>query len=493
MPTMQEQRVPARSPVHGLSRRRLPFVGVLAQSTAAVAPAGVISVIPALVLQASGANLLLTFGLAAAIAILVAACIRPLARRMAAVSGLYSYIARGLGPVAALFGGWSAVFGYALIGMTGLYAVGVHLTRVLAALGLPAGPLVAIGLVVAAAAGTTVAMLRGIRTTSFVVLLVEGVAIAILLTLLVASLLSGGAAGEAPRPDTRTDPGSIAVGVVLAIGGFVGFESVTTLGGEARRPLATIPRALMITTVGGGALYLVAVAFQEYALRRHVDPGPDGSLVSFVAAPHAAVVGIVIDLCVASSFLACAISSLNALVRVLFSMGREGVIPAAFGRTHPRFHSPSVALLATMPVVTAVPVVLLLTGVPADTALTWLLLLSSFGYIGSYLLACAAMPFFLRRIGELQPRYAWLSGTAVALVALIAVGATALHLANEPELPLIYLVVLCAAAVHAFALKRWRPARLRAVGVYDETIASDVLDAASLSAAARPGASGEGR
>lgn len=481
MATMQQQRVTARSPVHGLSRRRLPFAAVLAQSTAAVAPAGVISVIPALVLQTSGSNLVLTFAIAAVVVVLIAFCLRPMAQRMATVSGLYSYIARGLGPVPALIGGWSALFGYALIGMTGLYAVGVYLTRGLTEIGLPeaVAPFVGVAVVVLAAGGMALAMVRGIRTASLVVLLVECVAIAILLGLMAAYLLFADIPSDLPRPEAPSDPGSLAVGVVLAIGGFVGFESATTLGGEARKPLSAIPRALVWTTIVGGGLYLLAVSFQEYVLRPQQRAGATGPLITLLSAQGTPLVALVIDLCIASSFLACAIASLNAFVRVLFCMGREGVMPASLGHAHERFRSPSVAILLTLPVIATVPVVLLIVGVPADTALTWLLLLSSFGYIGSYLLACVAMPLFLRRIGEDQPRQRWRAWITVIVVALVAAGATALHLKNEPELPLIYLAVIMCAVIHVILLKRRWPERLQAVGVYDETIHDDVLDLAT--------------
>ena len=62
-----------------------------------------------------------------------------MAQRMAAVSGLYSYTARGLGPRTAISAGWSAVFGYALVAMASLLAVGTYVVELFVNLGLPMG------------------------------------------------------------------------------------------------------------------------------------------------------------------------------------------------------------------------------------------------------------------------------------------------------------------------------------------------------------------
>jgi len=131
-----------RSPVEGLSRRKLSFLPVFAQAVGAVAPAGAMAVIPALVFPAlvfgsTGPNLVLTFGAAMAVMVLVSFCLRPMAERMAAVSGLYSYTAKGLGQRTAITAGWSAIFGYGLVAMASLLAVGTYVVQLLINLKVP--------------------------------------------------------------------------------------------------------------------------------------------------------------------------------------------------------------------------------------------------------------------------------------------------------------------------------------------------------------------
>jgi amino acid transporter len=472
---------PRPSPVSGLSRRRLSFAAVFAQAVAAVAPAGSMSIIPALVLGVSGPNLFIAYACAMVIIFLISACIRPMAQRMAAVSGLYSYIAKGLGPSAAIVGGWSAVFGYGLIGMAGLLAVGTYLTRPLVSLGMTAATAVplAVGVMMLAAVVTASTMIRGIGISSHVVLVAECVSIAVLLSLMVVYLAIVGlpSAGTSIRRPENDSLGSLAIGTVVAISAFVGFESSTTLGGEAHKPFVSIPRTIRWTPLAAGAVYLLSISFQETVLRSAStavlsSPTPLSDLFGSQASP---VMAVLVDLCIASSFFAVTLASVNALVRVLFCMGREGVIPKAAGRAHSRFRTPYVAIATVMPVIAAVPISLTLFGVRAEEGLNALLTLGAYGYLGSYLLACAAMPVFLHRIGESRARSWLLASITTGIVAVagwIAIGSV---LQEKPLLPLIFGLAIAASLIHLIALRRRRPDQLATVGVYDEPLRSDRL------------------
>ena len=51
--------------------------------------------------------------------------------------------------------------------------------------------------------------------------------------------------------------GGMRLGIVLALFSFVGFESATTLGSEARNPLKTIPRAVLQSAILAGVFFTV--------------------------------------------------------------------------------------------------------------------------------------------------------------------------------------------------------------------------------------------
>jgi len=57
------------------------------------------------------------------------------------------------------------------------------------------------------------------------------------------------------------------LGLVLALFSFVGFESATTLGAEARNPLRTIPRAVIQSALLAGAIFIVCAYTEVLGLR----------------------------------------------------------------------------------------------------------------------------------------------------------------------------------------------------------------------------------
>jgi amino acid transporter len=469
--------LPAESPVAGLRRRRLSFVEVLAQSVSSLAPSAAMVVVPSIVLVASGAATLPAFAIATALVLLVGWCLTQFGRRMAAVGGTYSYTAKGLGPVGALIGGWALLIGYAAVAMAALVGAAIYLASLF---GVTASPLGVAGLGGLVGLVATLFAVRGIQLSARVALGLEVLSIALVVAVLTALLVAprGAPGSAAPVVDAGVHWGGLAVGVVLGVTAFMGFESAATLGVEARRPLIAVPRAVLWTPVVAGVLFIGAAAAQVVLLRA----APLDVLTSPVPVAELAqrdgldLLRRLLDLGIAASFFACVTGSTNALGRVLFSMGREGVLPRALGSTHPRFETPHVALATVLPAVVGVPVVALALGAQPRTVLTDALIVSVFGYVVAYALACLAMPLFLRRIGELTA----LPAVAGVVAFVVGVGGLGAAMAGTTwsgarGLGVLFLAALLPGVLWA-AWLRWRaPGRLRAVGVYDQATANSVL------------------
>lgn len=148
----------------------------------------------------------------------------------------------------------------------------------------------------------------------------------------------------------------LSLAVVISVFSLVGFESATTLGGEARKPLRNIPRAVIASLLITGA-FMVVMSYVEVFGATHSDAslaGLSGPLrflsraygVSFFKVPVA--IGAMI------SFFSLTLSCLNAGSRIIFSMAHHGVFPEAEGRTHPRNHTPHVAISCFIVVMLAV-------------------------------------------------------------------------------------------------------------------------------------------
>ncbi|MGQ0573043.1 MAG: APC family permease [Pseudonocardia sp.] len=459
-----------RSPVHGLDRRALGAPEVLAQSVSSAAPAAAMATVPAIVAATAGTATVWSFAVATAVALLVGTCIAQFTRRMAGAGSLYTLTAQGLGTGAAFASASALLVGYALLVMAAVTGaaiyVGALLDRLGVATGSPAVLAVAAALV---AAGAAVVVLLGVRLSARTALGVESVSIT-LIVVVFGVLLAG---SVPPVGGPVPDPGlaGIAAGVLPALGAFIGFEAATALGVEARRPYRTVPRAVLWTAAVVGLLCLVAAYVQVTAFGGGRVEAPE-PVIAAAAARGSAWLGVVLDLGIAASFLASTVATANALVRVLFSLGRDGVAPRALGVTHRRYRTPHAAIASALPLCGAVPVVLLAAGLPAAWVLSVLLTVASAGYLIAYLLVSVAAPVFLRRIGELTP------GPVIAsmLVAPVLVAACAAYLvlATGGPVPAVLGSLLVAALAWYAWLRLRRPDALRGIGVYDETSTADV-------------------
>ncbi|PSL37249.1 amino acid/polyamine/organocation transporter (APC superfamily) [Labedella gwakjiensis] len=474
----------ARSPMHGLARRSIGFADVLGQSVSATAPSAAATTVPLLLSVVAGAAQVWSLALAAVVALLVAQGVNEFTRRVAATGSLYTFVAKGLGTRASFVTGIALLTGYGFVSMFALGGAGTYAAALLARVvpGVDTSPLV-LGVTIATiAAGVALVLARGIRVSTRVALVVEAVSVAIILTLVVVLLQA-----IAPRADwsalspAAVSPSSLAVGVVLGLTAFVGFESAAALGVEARTPFRSIPRAIVWTVIVSGAVYVLSstsfvLGFEVIGETMSESVMPVDQLASAFGVEW---VGVLLDASITASFVACAIASMTALVRVLFSMGREGLAPAVLGNTHSRFRTPFVAVVASTPLVASIPVVAALAGAGVWDTMQVLIVVAAGGYITAYVLVCAAAPVFLRRIGELTWPPVVRSIVTVALLLGVLVVFLGEESRSERSLGVwVFLAVMVAGLAWALLRHRSVPGLRHRIGVHDEPIASDVLGGA---------------
>jgi amino acid transporter len=466
-------RLRERSPVHGLRRRGLAPLEVFAQSVSGAAPSAAMAATPAIVAASAGAGTVWSFVVATALALLVASCIARFTRRMAATGGLYSLTAKGLNPGAAFASGAALLVGYGMLAAAALTGGATYLQALVARLGGPVSVAVPVGAVVVVGLAAGALALRGVRLSARVVLLVELVSITLMLAIFGLLLAAPPAGPELPQPNPGL--GGVVAGVLPALAAFIGFEIATALGSEARRPFRTVPRAVTWTAAVSGLLCVFAAQTQVVGFASV----PGGLAAQDAPVPTLAAAGgwpwltPLLDLGLTMSFFACALATTNALARVLFSLARDGVAPRAFGRTHPRFATPHVAIAVVVPVLVVGLAATIAAGTALGPLLVFLLTVATGGFLVAYLLVCLAAPVFLRRIGELT----WPAVAATAVIVPILLAALVAYVLASGRTPVVVvLAALAAAAVGWFVWARLRrPAEVAAIGVYDETVAADVL------------------
>jgi amino acid transporter len=468
-----------RSPLAGLREDRLSLAEVLAQSMAAVAPTAAAVTLPILVIAMVGGLAIPIFLAATGLVLMVGYCLTHFARRMTSASGLYSYTAKGLGPVPAFLTGWSSILGYAAAAMASALQGGVYLARLLEQLGVSeASSRLGTSLcIVTLSVTAALVLIRGVALSARLALTLEALSVGLVIAVL--GMLAAGrpSASIAPLAETP-ELATMTTATLLAVMAFVGFESAGTLGVETRRPFRTLPQALVWTPLLLAAIYLGAVVLQQLIFEDH-----SGSILSssipvadLVAAEQRTILSVLLDIGILTSWFACLVGSSSAMVRIMFSMGRERVLPAWFGRTHRRFGTPHAAVGVVMPVLAGVTLILIAAGVSLTDALVAFLTLSAFGYLVSYSLVCLAAPLFLHRLGELT-RVPLVVGIATfGLTAFLVVWTVLAQTVSNGGVGAVYLVLMGAGVLWLAILQRRDPGRLDGIGVYDEPVVDDLLD-----------------
>jgi amino acid transporter len=137
--------------------------------------------------------------------------------------------------------------------------------------------------------------------------------------------------------------------MVFSILAFIGFEAAAPLGEEAKRPRYTIPRAVIGSCLAIGIFYFVCsiawvagTGFDKFTQDTLAQANPWRHLAEIFWGTG----WVLIFLAIINSALANSNAGVNAASRVIYSMGRNGVLPRAFGRTHPVHKTPHVAIIA---------------------------------------------------------------------------------------------------------------------------------------------------
>jgi amino acid transporter len=130
-------------------------------------------------------------------------------------------------------------------------------------------------------------------------------------------------------------------GAAVAAYSFLGFDAVSTLTEETKDARRTMPIAILIIAIAGGAIFIVSSYFTQLA-----HPGTDFASVDAAATEIALAIGgdVFVTIFLATLVIAQFTSGLAAQAsvgRLLYAMGRDGVLPTAiFGGLHPKWHTP---------------------------------------------------------------------------------------------------------------------------------------------------------
>jgi amino acid transporter len=432
------------TPDYGLRREILSPLETLAQSVSTMAPTTTPAATIPLVCALAGNGTWLAYALATSAILLVGLCISRYARHSASPGSLYSYASLTLPPWLSATVAWSLLLAYVATGSSvigGFYHYANILLRDATGHVFPAA-----GLAVLVTAISIWIANRDIKISARLMLWIEAASVTVIVIVVALLLLRHGWHWDAEQLHLHGMTGSgLRLGLVLALFSFVGFESATTLGSEARNPLRTIPRAVIQSALLAGAFFTVCAYAEVLGFHAASQDLGASQAPMYVLARVAGVpaLGLLIDIGALVSMFAGALACITAAARVLLLMAHDGLAHDSLRATHSRNRTPSRAVVITG-VAALLPVAVLASrGASGLDVYGWLGSLATYGFIVAYASVCIALPRYLGDRGVFRPGaqiVPWLAGSAMML-ALVG------NLYPVPEgpygtLPYIYLAYL---------------------------------------------------
>ena len=401
----------------------LSFIEVLAASVALIGLSMTPVLIAPYMFGAAGNASWLAYVFGGVMLLLVAMNLNHFARRATGAGSMFLYAAEELGPAVGTLAGWSLVWAYVFVGASQFGAQALFIGLLATAFG---GTVPALVAMVGLAIVCWLLAVRDVALSTIIMLVLETISVAIICTLVGIVLFKHGPHLDLAQLHLEgASHASIGLGIATAIFSFVGFESATAFGDEARNPLVTIPRAVIWSVIIAGAFFVLVMYTEILGLHGSKPPLDQMSapLWNLADAFQAGYLKIPITIGAICSSFSVALACVNTAARIVLPMAQSGLLPRGLGAIHSRFRTPHVALAVTVAIMFAIGVGMYAIHVDPIDIFNYCGTLSSLSFIAVYLLISIAAPKFLKRIGELRAIDAlvaafsclFLAGTAVTL------------------------------------------------------------------------------
>src|ERR1700694_6061556 len=338
-----------------LEREAVGLAPILFQSITHMAPAAAVAFSIIVGVPYAGGSIPLSVALAMVACLFVAISIGQLARHLPSAGGLYTFSSRGIGAPIGFLVAWGFMLAEPIVAPLLYLIFGNELAANLNShYGWPfwlwAPFAVVAGLIVW---GVTYRGVRLSTRTGVVLGVFESVLfVSLSLALIVTAGGNNTLSVFSPGTGNAKGLGSVFPGMIFAILAFIGFEASLPLAEEARDPRRTIPRAVFLSALLIGLIYVFCyyAATVYFGPDKMADPkngfvflnggDPWSGMAQAVWGPGL----IIVILAVLNSAIANSNAGANAATRVGYSLARIGLLPRMLQRVHPRFRTPYVAV-----------------------------------------------------------------------------------------------------------------------------------------------------
>ena len=398
-----------------LAADRVSFIEIFGHALANITPSAMATVTISLVVAEGGVLTWAVYLAVGLVMLLVAAQVATLAREVPAAGSLFVSVSRGLHPVAGVLSGWAMTGGYLGALLAAPVVGGLFVAKALRIAGVelpwPAAALPFAGL-------SWALTVRDVELATRYSLIVEALSLLIILVIGVWTLAHASWVQPIPWPGAfKAAPFFQAM--TLSILAYGGFETAANFGREAHAPNRDIPKAIFAAVLVSLGFY-VFMAYAEVA-----GFGGHASQLARTSAPLSVLalrrglpaLAFSSDIAMAIAAFSATIATMNSLGRVLYSMGRHKVLPAALGEIGAH-GTPSVALHGLGALACGFVVLAARFRWPPLAIVDLFGVFTALGFIMIYLFALIAVPVLHRRRRQRVP---WLARAAFVLAAPLLV------------------------------------------------------------------------
>lgn len=266
-----------------------------------------------------------------------------LVRRFPSAGSAYTYAQKSISPAVGFMVGWSSLLDYLFMPMINILLAKIYFEALV-----PSVP--SWLFVVALVAFMTISNLHSIKTVAnfntLIVILQMGI-VAVIVGLIVYGVAHGEGAGTLTSTRPFWSEGAHVVpmitGATILCFSFLGFDGISSLSEETKDAERVIPRAILLTALLGGMVFIGASYFLQLYfpdISRFKDPDASQPEIMLYVAGKTFQWGVLIFSSV--TVLASGMAAHAGVSRLMYVMGRDGVFPTRFfGYIHPKWRTPA--------------------------------------------------------------------------------------------------------------------------------------------------------
>jgi len=349
----------------------------------------------------SGPGIILSFGIAALSCGCSALCYAELAAMIPVAGSAYTYGYATLGELPAWIIGWDLILEYMVAAVLVSTGWSAYLVNLLSNLGLQLPHAICaspwdkvpgtINLPAVFIVGLlTLLLVRGVRESSRINLIIVSVKIAVILFFIVLSI-------HYIKP-TNWKPfmpfgfGGVMTSAAIVFLAYVGFDAVSTAAEEAVNPQRDMPIGIITSLVVATILYVSVSAIMTGIVpyTRLDVADPIALVLNELGKPWAS---MIISVGAIAGITSVLLVLMLGQPRILFAMSRDGLLPRFLSKVHPRYKTPHMTTLTTGVIVATAA---------AFTPINVSSELCSIGTLFAYMIVCAGVIVLRRSRPDLQ-------------------------------------------------------------------------------------------